>query len=282
VEISQIAKRRKLKSRASRNSLLFAALCLAFPASFVTALKVPKAEAASREAASSPQVTSAQSTATYDHDPAALLDAYRHVEVASVSDALEQLYGQRMYLSHRMRALFPTRFSGFAVTVRMEKQENHDTHAVDGMLEAIDRGERNSVYVMSIEDGVDIAGMGGLMGTAMQARDFSGAIIDGAVRDTAYLKKIGFPVYATGIAPSTLVGHYRCTGTEVPVTIDGVTIHPGDIVDADHDGVVIVPRALAEAVLSLAQQLDFKEHSMYPLIEKTKSIEEAVKQFGRL
>ena len=110
----------------------------------------------------------------------------------------------------------------------------------------------------------------------------SGAIIDGAVRDTAYLKKIGFPVYSTGVAPSTLVGHYRCAGTNVAVVIDGEEIHPGDIIAADHDGVVIVPRDHAADVLKLAQQLDFKEHSMYPLIEKTKSILEAVKQFGRL
>ena len=215
-------------------------------------------------------------------NPKDLLEGYRHVEVASVSDAIEQLLGQRMYLSHRMQPLFATRFAGFALTVRLEKRESHDPHALDGMLQAIDRGKPDSVYVMSIEDGADLAGMGGLMGTAMAARDFSGAIIDGAVRDTAYLRKIGFPVYAKGIAPSTLVGHYRCAGTQIPVVIDGVTIHPGDLITADGDGVVIVPRDRAADILILAQQLDFKEHSMYPLIEKTRSIEDAVKQFGRL
>ena len=127
-----------------------------------------------------------------------------------------------------------------------------------------------------------MAGMGGLMGTAMAAREYSGAIIDGAVRDTAYLKRIGFPVYATGVAPSTLVGHYKCTGTQVPVIIDGVTVHPGDLITADNDGIVVVPVDRAGDILKLAQQLDFKEHSMYPIIEKTKSIEDAVKQFGRL
>ena len=211
-----------------------------------------------------------------------LLEAYRHVEVASVSDAIEQLLRRRMYLSHKMQPLFATRFTGLALTVRLDKQESQDAHALDGMLQAIDLGKPDSVYVMSIEDGTDLAGMGGLMGTAMAARNFSGAIIDGAVRDTAYLRKIGFPVYAKGVAPSTLVGHYRCAGTQVPVVIDGVPIHPGDLITADSDGVVIVPRNRAEDILTLAQQLDFKEHSMYPLIEKTKSIEEAVKQFGRL
>jgi regulator of RNase E activity RraA len=247
-----------------------------------TAMHGPKSYAGTRDPGPSGQSPASETARQFDRDPAALLDAYRHVEVASVSDAIEQLFGKRMYLSHRMQPLAPARFTGYALTVRMEKHENHDPHAVDGMLEAIDRGKKDSVYVMSIEDGADVAGMGGLMGTAMAAREFSGAIIDGAVRDTAYLKKIGFPVYAAGVAPSTLVGHYKCAGTQIAVVIDGVTIHPDDLITADGDGVVIVPRDRAGEILELARQLDFKEHSMYPLIEKTKSIADAVKQFGRL
>jgi regulator of RNase E activity RraA len=135
---------------------------------------------------------------------------------------------------------------------------------------------------MSVEDGADIAGMGGLMGTAMAARGFSGAVIDGGVRDVGYLRKIGFPVFAIGIVPSTSVNHYRFAGAQIPVVCDGVTVNAGDIVVADADGVAVVPRAKAQEVLTLAQQMDFKEHSMYPYIEKMKSIEEAVKKFGRL
>ena len=240
------------------------------------------ARAAIPNGVQSATAANAQASKEYENNPAALLAAYRHVEVASVSDAIEQLLGQRMYLSHRIQPIFPTHFAGWALTVRLEKQENHDPHSTDGMLEAIDGGAKDSVYVMSIQDGADIAGMGGLMGTAMAAREFSGAVIDGAVRDTAYLKKIGFPVYAAGVTPSTLVGHYKFIGSQVPVVIDGVTIHPGDVIAADNDGVVIVPRARAVDVLLLAQQMDFKEHSMYPLIEKAKSILAAVKQFGRL
>src|SRR5579864_4556358 len=211
-----------------------------------------------------------------------LLDGFRHVEVASVSDALEQLTGKRMYMSHRMQPIFTTKFAGYAVTVRLKKDEgNNDPSALDGMLAAIDNGPPNSVYVMSVEDGADIAGMGGLMGTAMMSRDYVGAVIDGGVRDVAYLRKIGFPVYATGIVPSTSVHHYRFDPTQT-IVCDGVTVHPGDIVAADSDGVVLVPRDKAAEVLALAQQLDFKEHSMYAYIEKLKSIEQAVKQFGRL
>jgi regulator of RNase E activity RraA len=213
---------------------------------------------------------------------AALLDGYRHVEVASVSDAMEKVTGQRIYLSHRMQPIFTSKFAGFALTVKLKKEENHDPHALDGMLSAIDQGGPSSVYVMVIEDGADIAGMGGLMGTAMLARNFSGAVIDGGVRDTAYLKKIGFPVYALGNVPSTSVGHYRFDGANIPVKCDGVLVNAGDIVVADSDGVAVVPRANASEVLATAQDMDFKEHSMYAYIEKLKSIEEAVKKFGRL
>jgi regulator of RNase E activity RraA len=59
-------------------------------------------------------------------------------------------------------------------------------------------------------------------------------------------------------------------------------VNAGDIVAADSDGVVIVPRDKAQEVLTLAQQMDFKEHSMYAVIEQMKSIVEAVKKFGRL
>jgi regulator of RNase E activity RraA len=227
----------------------------------------------------------AQSTAgaTPAQSEGALLAEFRRVEVASVSDALEQLTGKRMYMSHRMHPIFTTKFAGLARTVLLKKDEgNSDPAALSGMLEAIDQGSTDSVYVMVVENGEDIAGMGGLMGTAMAARGYAGAVIDGGVRDVAYLRKIGFPVYATGIVPSTSVHHYRFGGAQIPVTCDGVTVNAGDIVAADSDGVVVVPRARAQEVLTLAQQMDFKEHSMYAVIEQMKSIVEAVKKFGRL
>jgi regulator of RNase E activity RraA len=235
-------------------------------------------------AAAKPSGTSAkqETTTALASDDATLLDGFRHVEVASVSDAIEQIAGKKMYMTHRMRPIFTTRFAGFATTVTLKKEANHDPDALKGMLHAIDTAAPNSVYVMVVEDGNDIAGMGGLMGTAMSARNFAGAVIDGGVRDTAYLQKIGFPVYALGIVPSTSITHYRFAGANIPVVCDGVPVGPGDVVTADSDGVVVVPKAIAPQVLNLAQEMDFKEHSMYAYIEKLKSIEQAVAKFGRL
>jgi regulator of RNase E activity RraA len=212
-----------------------------------------------------------------------LIEGFRLVEVASVADAIEQLYSTPAHMSHDMRPVFPTKFAGPAVTVLMEKAEHTEgSKASQGMLDAIDAAPAGSVYVIVLPDGVDIAGIGGLMATAMKNRSLTGAIVDAGVRDTPQIRRIQFPVYARGIVPSTSVNHYRFKAANVPVKCAGVTVHPGDIITADEDGVVAVPKAKAAEVLKRAQELDDTEHRMYPFIEKFKSIKEAVARFGRI
>lgn len=212
-----------------------------------------------------------------------LIEGFRLVEVASVADAAEQLYSQRIYMNHQMRPLFPAKFAGPAVTVMLKKEEHKEGSAASqGMLDAIDAAPPGSVYVMVVEDGVDIAGVGGLMVTAMKVRGLTGAIIDGGIRDTPQIRRIQFPIFSRGIVPSTSVNHYRFAGVNVPVTCAGAHVNAGDIVVADEDGVAVVPKARAAAVLKKAQELDDTEHRMLPFIEKFKSIKEAVAKFGRI
>jgi regulator of RNase E activity RraA len=212
-----------------------------------------------------------------------LIEGFRLVEVASVADAMEQLYGKRAYMSHDVRPLAPAKFAGPAVTVLLKKEEHHEgAKALQGMLDAIDEAAPGSVYVMVLEDGLDYAGLGGLMSTAMKYRGLAGAVVDGGIRDTPQITKLQFPVFSRGIVPSTTVNHYRFAGKDIPVSCAGVPVRADDIVVADMDGVVVVPKEHAEEVLKKAQQLDNTEHSMLPYIEKYKSIREAVARFGRL
>jgi 4-hydroxy-4-methyl-2-oxoglutarate aldolase len=212
-----------------------------------------------------------------------LIEGFRLVEVASVADAMEQLYGQRAYMSHDMRPVFKTKFAGPAVTVLLKKEEHKEgSPASQGMLDAIDAAPAGSVYVMVLEDGLDIAGIGGLMATSMKFRGLAGAVLDAAVRDLPQINRLQFPVYSRGVSPATSVNHYRFAGRDIAVTCAGVRVNPGDIIAADEDGVVAVPRARAAEVLKKAQELDDTEHKMYPFIEKFKSIKEAVAKFGRI
>ena len=212
-----------------------------------------------------------------------IVEGFRLVEVASVADAMEQLYGQRAPMNHDMRPIFKTKFAGPAWTVLMKKEEHKDgAPASKGMLDAIDQAPAGSIYVIVMPDGVDVAGIGGLMATAMKNRNLTGAVVDAAVRDLPQIQRIQFPVYGRGISPATSVNHYRFVGMNVPVTCAGVQVNPKDIIVADEDGVVVVPREKAAEVLKRSQELDNTEHAMYPFIEKFKSIGEAVAKFGRI
>ena len=212
-----------------------------------------------------------------------LIEGFRMVEVSSVADATEQLYGQRSYMSHDMRPLFKTKFAGPAVTVLLKKEEHKEGSAASqGMLDAIDTAPAGSVYVMVLEDGLDYGAIGALMVTGMKFRGLAGAVVDGSIRDTPQIGRLQFPVFSRGVAPSTTIGHYRFAGANVPVTCAGVRVSAGDIITADEDGVAVVARAHAAEVLKKAQDLDNTEHSMLPFIEKFKSLKDAVAKFGRI
>jgi 4-hydroxy-4-methyl-2-oxoglutarate aldolase len=215
--------------------------------------------------------------------PEGLIEGFKLVEVASVADAMEQLYGVRAYMSHDMRPLTAAKFAGPAVTVLLQKEENQEgSRSLQGMLDAIDEAAPGSVYVMVVEHGLDYAGVGGLMSTAMKFRGLAGAVVDGGVRDTPQITRLQFPVFSRGIVPSTTINHFRFAGKNLPVMCAGVEVRANDIIVADMDGVAVVPRDKAADVLARAQQLDNTEHAMMPFIEKFRSIREAVARFGRL
>lgn len=210
-----------------------------------------------------------------------VIEGFRLAEVASVADAMEQLYGQRAYMDHQMRPLFTTKFAGPAVTVILKKEE-HQQGALPQLLDVLDTAPAGSVFVMVLEDGADYAAVGGLMVTTLRARGVAGAVVGGSIRDLPQIKRLQFPIFSTGVVPSTTVNHYKFGGANIPVTCAGVVVNPNDIVTADEDGVVVVPKARAAAVLKKAQELDDAEHSTYPFIEKFKSLKKAVAKFGRI
>jgi len=219
---------------------------------------------------------SAQQSAT------SVVDAFKLVEVASVADGIEQLYGTKNYMWHDMRPLFKTKFVGPAVTVYLRKEEHKEGSAgTQAMIDAIDTAPAGSVYVIVVEDGLNYGALGGLMGTTLKYRGVAGAIVDASIRDLPQLQRLQFPIYSRGVSPGTTVGHYRAT-QNVPVMCAGVKINPGDLISADEDGVVVIPKEKAAEILTKSQQLDYTEHATFPFIEQTKSLGEAVKKFGRL
>jgi regulator of RNase E activity RraA len=146
----------------------------------------------------------------------------------------------------------------------------------------IDEAKPGEVGVIVIEDGLDVAALGGLMGTDAKARGLAGMVLDAGVRDVLELRAMGLPVYARSVVPSTTVGRFAGVGRNIPVQCAGVTVKPGDIIVADEDGVVSVPQEKAEAVLKRAREIDERESKMAPLIKQYKSLLKVVEIFNRI
>ena len=211
-----------------------------------------------------------------------LIEGFRNVEVASVADAMEQLYGQKNYMSHDMRPIAKTKFAG------PRRHGAVEEGGAQGRLEGFARHagcDRRSAPGFGLCDGA--GRRPGLRGHGRaDVHGDEGARPDGrgggwrACGTRRSSRRMQFPVFSRGIAPSTTINHYRFAGANIPVKCAGVMVNPGDLIVADEDGVAVVPKAKAAELLKKAQELDNTEHTMLPFIEKFKSIREAVAKFG--
>jgi regulator of RNase E activity RraA len=205
--------------------------------------------------------------------------------VASVSDAVDQVVGRRGYLAHDFRPYVAGSFVGRARTAVVRPappDKATPALAVKHSVEMIDEAEPGDVGVIVMEGSLDVAAIGGLMGTAAKARGMAGMVLDGAVRDVAELRALGLPVFARSVSPATAVGRYASVSKQVPVECAGVTISPGDVVVAGEDGVVVVPKDRADEVLKRSQEIDQRESKMVPYIKQYRSLQKAIAVFNRI
>lgn len=211
-----------------------------------------------------------------------LIAGFRNVATASVADAVDKVAGKRGYLDHQIKPRTNERkFCGPAVTVLEGPSDEFvpPQHALD----AIDESAPGSVIVISIGGNADLAVWGGLMTAGAVANKHEAAVLDGAVRDITEIRRdYDFPVYARGASPGTTLGRAKTLAANVPVPVGSVIVHPGDIVVGDIDGVVVVPRAQAEAVLALAREIDTRELEQAKLIIQSGSLREGLAKYGRI
>ena len=103
------------------------------------------------------------------------------------------------------------------------------------------------------------------------------------MRDLAEIRRdYDFPVIARSVSPGTTLGRHKTLAANVPVTCGGIEVNPGDIIVGDIDGVVVVPRASAEAVLTMAQEIDKRELEQARLIVELKSLRGGLAKYGRI
>ena len=92
----------------------------------------------------------------------------------------------------------------------------------------------------------------------------------------------GFQVFARSVSPATTVGRFKTLASNAPVVCGGVTVNPGDLIVADLDGVVVVPKEHVDAVLKMATEIEVREAEQARLIRETKSLREGLAKYGRI
>jgi regulator of RNase E activity RraA len=214
-----------------------------------------------------------------------LIAGFKTTYAASVSDAVELVTGKRGFMSHDMKPVIPGLLVGRAVTSFVKAappEQATPALSTKHSVEMIDNANPGEVGVIVMENGLDVAAMGNLMGTAAKVRGMAGMVLDGGVRDVSDLRTMGLTVYARSIVPSTAVGRFATVARNIPVECAGVTVKPGDIIVANEDGVVVVPQERAEEVLKRALEIDEREKKMYPLIKKHRGLQKAIEIFNRI
>ncbi len=197
-----------------------------------------------------------------------LLDRFRQVPTGNVCDAMDR-FGA---LDYRIRPLDPSSvLCGPALTVRTRPCDNLVVY------QAMREAKPGDVLVIATYEHLRGSSVGDLVVNIAKRFGVAGIVCDGLCRDAAGIRGLGLPVFVRGTCPSS---PFKDGPGEInaPISCGGITVHPGDIVIGDEDGVVVVPQRDAEAVSVRLEDVALKEERTLAAIESGTLISPAIEQ----
>ncbi len=207
--------------------------------------------------------------------------------VPVVCDILDELGYRQQAMHQRLRPLLPDirrcGFVGRARTLRWMDTDyvvEEDPYGLE--IEAMDALRPNDVVIHSTDFSGTNAPWGELMSAAAMARGAVGCVCDSQIRDCLRIIDMGFPVYYAGIRPLDSMGRARVMAYDVPVRCGEVLVRPGELVFADFDGVVVVPRDVEAEVLRRAKDKVASESASRRELQAGKRLREVYDTHGVL
>jgi 4-hydroxy-4-methyl-2-oxoglutarate aldolase len=219
---------------------------------------------------------------TYTNDHERFEWIRQHLYVPAVCDILDSLGYRSQAMHQRLRPLDPANciIVGRARTFRWMETDyvvEQDPYGLE--IEAMDSLRAGDVVVHSTDYAGTNAPWGELMSTVAKRNGATGCICDSQIRDCQKIRQLGFPVFYQGIRPLDSMGRGRVMAYDVPVKCGEVLAKPGELVFADFDGVVVVPRSLEDEVLRLAEEKVVKENASRRELLKGRTLRDVYDQY---
>jgi len=200
----------------------------------------------------------------------------------AISDILDEMGFHNQVLPKEIQSLHPGHtVAGRALTIVGEPTTSEDPEIIFiPYLKMLGDVKPGDVLVNQPNDNL-AAHLGELSTETAQFRGARGAVIDGGARDTDYIRKLDFPVFARYKTPVDIVGRWRLVAHNVPIDIGRVHIEAGDYIVGDRDGVLVIPQSIIEEVVKKAEEVVQTENLVRKSILKGMHPVDAYRKFGR-